>query len=512
MWIGQKVNKIDKGGDSVAIKRSKTKKSGLKKWARENMKGVENELLPSFTVDLSELDEAGIRLDVQQSIKHGFFSMLCTCECGLTFEEAKRFVEIAADEAKDKIFVSTTLLFDSLDKNREMLKHAEEVGCDSVLFGYQPNYRPDTEEEIYQLTKEMLEKTNLAITLYPHPQYNFERFHPSGFPPKLLDRMADIDNVVAIKVGEPGLMAECVRLLGSRLLVSCPIERWLPLNYLTFGQQWIGAGPYEVMQSPEKPYMVEYFNLMMKGEMDKAMEIYWSLTLPRVMFEQQFMPSQMLGTYNWTQHKFYQWLVGGNGGFTRQPCMKLYQHDMEATRMAFRMVGITPSENDEEFYVGRANYTKLQKSTEAEVKADVSEAIFSDVDDNKVSLTNFKGKVTVLFGGGKEASEETKKWGQILSREHPSLQHVNLIEAAFVGKLPPFIPKQMVKKGLVESATAVLLIDWDGSPIKILGLDKSNVPNIFIIDKEGFLRFMLVGKYSEDGLSTVIEQVEQLAG
>jgi len=346
----------------MVIKRSTVQKSELKKWAKENYKGVENELLPSFTPDLSELDEEGIRWDVQQSIRHGFHSTLCAAETGLTFEESKRFVEIVADEAKDKIFVSTTILFDNLEQNREMLKHADKVGCDCALFGYSPNYQPKSEEEIYQLTKEMLDSTNLAIVLYPHPQYNFERFHPSGFPPQLLNRMADIDNAVAIKVGEPGLMAECARLCGDRLLVSCPIERLLPLNFLAYGQQWIGAGPYEVFQSPEKPYMVEYFNLMMTGQMDKAMEIYWRLTPARVIFEQQFAPTSMLGTYNWTQHKYYQWLVGGNGGFTRQPCMKLYQHDMDASKMALRMIGIPPRENDEEFYVGRVNYAKLKKA------------------------------------------------------------------------------------------------------------------------------------------------------
>ena len=40
------------------------------------MKGLENIIIPSFTPDLSELDEEGIRWDVRQSIKHGFFSTL----------------------------------------------------------------------------------------------------------------------------------------------------------------------------------------------------------------------------------------------------------------------------------------------------------------------------------------------------------------------------------------------------------------------------------------------------
>ncbi|GIK56774.1 MAG: hypothetical protein BroJett015_24370 [Chloroflexota bacterium] len=41
------------------------KKSDLKQWAKENMKGVENTLFPSFTPDMKHLDEAGIRWDVQ---------------------------------------------------------------------------------------------------------------------------------------------------------------------------------------------------------------------------------------------------------------------------------------------------------------------------------------------------------------------------------------------------------------------------------------------------------------
>jgi len=85
-------------------------KSGLKKWAKEHMKGAENTLFPSFTPDMKELDEEGIRLDVRQSIAHGFFSMMCATETGLTLEESKRFVRIAADEADGKILVTTSLL------------------------------------------------------------------------------------------------------------------------------------------------------------------------------------------------------------------------------------------------------------------------------------------------------------------------------------------------------------------------------------------------------------------
>ena len=248
----------------------KIPKAELKAWAKKNMVGVENCTFPSFTPDMSELDEDGIRWDVQQAIKHGFFSTLCAAETGLTFEEAKKFVGIVADEAQDKILVSCTLLFDSLEKNREMLTHAEKVGCDTVLLGYPPNYYPKSEEEIYGLAKEMCDSTNLGIVLYPSPHYNFERLHFSGFSPALLERMADFENAVAIKVGEPGLAADCMRRFGDKIMISNPVERMLPLMHLSGKVQWIGAGCYEVFQSPEKPYMVDYFRLLREGKMDEA--------------------------------------------------------------------------------------------------------------------------------------------------------------------------------------------------------------------------------------------------
>ena len=41
-----------------------------KAWARESFVGLQNIVVPSFTPDLLELDEAGIRRDIRQSIRH----------------------------------------------------------------------------------------------------------------------------------------------------------------------------------------------------------------------------------------------------------------------------------------------------------------------------------------------------------------------------------------------------------------------------------------------------------
>jgi hypothetical protein len=64
-------------------------------------------------------------------------------------------------------------------------------------------------------------------------------------------------------------------------------------------------------------------------------------------------------------HKFYQWCVGGNGGVTRQPAMKLHQHEMDRIRMAYRMIGISPAMDDNTFIPGipgRANTNQLART------------------------------------------------------------------------------------------------------------------------------------------------------
>jgi len=331
-------------------------KSDMQVWAAENMKGVENQLMPSFTPDLEELDEEGVRWDVQKTKEHEFFSTLCTCEAGMSLDEAKRFVEIVSDEAGDELKVSTTLAFDSFEQNFEMLEYAEQVGLDSALIGYPMNWYPDSPEEIYEKTREMCEATGMAMVLYITDKFNFERFHPANFPLEYLDDLADMNNVVGVKMSDPALMGPVDRMVGDRLLISNPIEGLLPTHVEAFDMQWIGAGPYEVYQSPDQPMLVEYFHQLLEGNWEEGMKTYHRLTPIRETFMQQMRPQLRLGTYHWPQHKYYQWLMGGNGGYTRQPVMELTMHDRHSIKEAMRRVGLDPRENDAEFFDGRVNY------------------------------------------------------------------------------------------------------------------------------------------------------------
>jgi hypothetical protein len=68
----------------------KYSKGEAKTWARVHLKGLEAVVFPSFTPDLTTLDEDGIRYDVNHIIANGFASVLVSPEsCGMTFEERK---------------------------------------------------------------------------------------------------------------------------------------------------------------------------------------------------------------------------------------------------------------------------------------------------------------------------------------------------------------------------------------------------------------------------------------
>ena len=336
--------------------------SERKQWAREHLRGIENCIFPSFDATLEHLDEEGIRLDVRQSIAHGFVSSLLTSEAGLSLAEAKRFVEIAVDEAGSDLNVSVTLLRDTHEQNLELAAHAQSVGAHGALLGFPFTFYPQDAEEVYTATSELCEAApELAMVLYATHKFNFGRFHPSGWPLDVLERSAALPNVVALKIGllEPGFIEEAFARVGDSLVIQFPWERWWPLAARSFGLQFAGAGAYELFQSPEKPYLVDYFDLLLAGRFDEAKELYWRLTPVRLVFEKQFMPTQMIGTYHWPQQKYYQWLTGGNGGYTRQPVMKMVQYEMDECRGALQAIGITPTSSpDAEFFAGRSSVAR----------------------------------------------------------------------------------------------------------------------------------------------------------
>jgi len=330
-------------------------RSEAKDWAAANWRGVCNVIMPSFSADLKQLNEAAIRHDVRRNIELGFWGALLVSECGTTDEEYRRFMQIAVDEARGRQHFLIHGTFDTREQIIAMARAGEEIGASALLLGQPNSFYPRSEDELYGHLESVAASTRLAVVLFVTAQMNLSRLHPSGYPPRVIGRAADITNVVAVKyeVGRPGVAGDlevCRLLKGKRVLFSDPLEAHSPLTVELLGQQWMGTSNYEYWGGA----VPEYFGLLLAGKFQAAMEIYWRINparQARVAIQQTFAGANFIHRYLW---KYQGWLHGYNGGPMRQPVMKLGDSQMRAVREPLAKSGFKLAEEDAiAFYHGR---------------------------------------------------------------------------------------------------------------------------------------------------------------
>jgi 4-hydroxy-tetrahydrodipicolinate synthase len=340
-------------------------KSEAKQWAKKNLKGLSTVVLPSFTPDLAELDEEGIRWDVRFIIENGFKDICIAVEAaGMTFEERKKFVGIVNAEAKGKVPTSMVSFLNTVEEDIELLKHHEKTGGTFACIDAPVQFYPKSADEIYRWYKHMCDSTNLAV-YFGCARLHVRKFHPLCFPLEILPKIANIPNVVGMKTpggSSPAAYAQYFHTVGDQILVNCAQEEFWPIIVPKYGQQWAGAGDYSLYQTPDNPRFVKMFDFFVKGEIDKAMDIYWKVVVP--LWERVDTMGQPMAAYfasgwsNMQVMKYWSWCNGGNGGTLRQPTGRLWDYKKEQMKAGLRSIGLTPREPEEEFFVGRVNYAK----------------------------------------------------------------------------------------------------------------------------------------------------------
>ncbi len=346
------------------------KQSEAREWARENLKGVANVVIPSYTADLKGLNEAGIRHDIRLEMEYGFSGTLLVSEVAITLEEYGQFFEWANDEANGDLTLIHHAAFDTLEDNIKAVQIAEANGAELVLMSYPANFYAETPQDIYDYTKEFCAATNLAVMMFPVPLWGFDRVHQSDIPASLLRKMIDdIPNVAAIKAegGMPSIMGfiECHRLFADEVVVTCPLESdMIPLSQLV-PIQFSGTSNTEYYG----PMIPRIFQLLQEGKYDEATDLFWKIHparkangaanshIPQTLFIHRML---------W---KYQGWLNGFNGGPMRAPTMRLSDKHMDGLRKGLVESGIIPTNDpDRDFYIGRnpdeAGITHSSKAAE----------------------------------------------------------------------------------------------------------------------------------------------------
>ena len=324
-----------------------------REWARAEMRGVCNVIIPSYTNDLRGLNEAAIRHDVRREIELGFKGALLVAETALTPHEYVQMVEWAADEADGKLELIFHASFNTLAENIEVAKQSQEAGTSLALLSYPPSFYPKSLRDVYDYTAAFCAETSMAVILFPVPLWGFERLHPASIPVDMLTEMVDeIPNVAAIKAegGMPAIagFTETWNALSDRVIVTMPLEMQaiplatiLPLQLIATSNTECLGGAVPTMLS-----------LCHQGKYAEAMELYWKVDPARRANERIGVAgANSVHRMAW---KYQAWLTGFNGGPLRMPTQRLVAPQMSAYRAGAAAAGILVApDDDESFFVGR---------------------------------------------------------------------------------------------------------------------------------------------------------------
>ena len=325
-----------------------------KAWARETFHGACSVIIPSYTSDLRSLNEAAIRHDVRRNIELGFWGALLVSEAGTTGDEMRTFMEIAVDEAAGRHRFFLQGVFDTAQDIIDMANDARVIGVDGMLLGHPNSFYPTSAQQVEEYTVDICRATDLAVVLFVVEHSNLRRLDVRGFPADVLDRLTEVDTIVAVKyeVGRQQTTSTYEtfrRLQDANVLLSDPMEFTAPMWVDMFGMQWMGTSNYEYYGS----YVPRLLEMLQAGKREEAMDEYWRIQ-PARQARSATMSSggaNLVHRYLW---KFQAWLNGYNGGPIRQPAMKLSDSQMRTSADGVRKAAIAPAgESFAEFYVGR---------------------------------------------------------------------------------------------------------------------------------------------------------------
>lgn len=326
----------------------------VKERARTEWVGACNVTLPSFTEDFSGLNEAGIRHDVAHAARLGFWGTLVASEAGTTFEEYKRFLEVAAEAAPEGFRIVSHLSFDTVDQAVEAARLSQDLGIEAGLLSYPQSFRPGSAAEIVEHTRYVAEASDLALILFAATTWGFKPLSPIGFPIEAIAEMSKLETAAALKFEGGGsaqfsALTQVFDTVGDDVLVEYPQEQLIPAQARLFGTRWWGTSAYE-SYGDRVPKVVD---ALLAGRVDEAYQTFWSYNPGREAkgaFHASFAGANLIHRQGW---KYLSWLNGFNGGLLRMPAMRLAPHQMKALRGGLAASGFALPADDADFYTGR---------------------------------------------------------------------------------------------------------------------------------------------------------------
>ncbi len=253
-----------------------------------------------------------------------FFSM--------TVDERKRTFELAVEACGSDAQTIMSCSDQNLDVVLDLARHAESCGADYIVV-HAPalHFTKAQDETLMGYYRTISEAVDIGIALWSHPD--------SGYlmSPQLCNRLADLENVVAIKYSVPREMyAELSALASDRIQVSTASEtEWLDNIIELNWKLYLCSSPPFLIQTAADRRMHDYTEAAFAGRHDEARAISASLDPIR---------EALMGTRPaekpHAHQKYWQELLGQVGGRVRAPLLELTDDEKAVTREAFEACGL----------------------------------------------------------------------------------------------------------------------------------------------------------------------------
>ena len=307
-----------------------------KHYAREHMRGIWAAALTPFDANLA-IDEEGFRANIHHWINDlgldGFFIAGKQGEFfSMSVAERKRTFELAVEACGDKASTIMSCSDQNMDVVIELARHAQDIGADYIVV-HAPilHFFKEQDETLYRYYKTIADQLEIGIALWSHPD--------SGYlmSPELCKRLADIDNVVAIKYSVPrDMYSELSRIAGDNLIVSTASEdEWLDNMEELNWRLYLCSSPPYLLQSKQDKRMREYTDLALNGDWQNARRVRDSLDPVRAALKNT-RPAEKPHAHQ----KYWQELLGQTGGHVRSPLLELTEEEKRITHAAFEQCGL----------------------------------------------------------------------------------------------------------------------------------------------------------------------------
>ncbi|MBA7546424.1 4-hydroxy-tetrahydrodipicolinate synthase [subsurface metagenome] len=187
----------------------------------------------------------------------------------MNFEERVKLFQVVKEAVGDKIPLIPGVGAISTKETIELAKKAEELGFDAVMV-VSPYYTKPTQSQLYIHFKKVAESVNINIMVY-----NIPIFTGVNVNPETLAKLAEIENIVAVKEEaelNPKQMTEFINSTPDDFIIYCGDDSMVLEAYAQGGTKRIGgiiSGASHIIGIQLRK-MIEMFN---EGNVQEAAKI-----------------------------------------------------------------------------------------------------------------------------------------------------------------------------------------------------------------------------------------------